>query len=71
MDGLGGNLYEILGVPPRAGGEEIRRAWARRVREHTPDDSPEANMRINEARAVLMDPIATRRVRPRARLRRV
>ena len=51
-----GNHYEVLGIAEDASPEEIKRAWARGVREHTPDRDPEGNRRLNEARAALLDP---------------
>lgn len=61
------DLYQILGVPPHAGTEEIRRAHKRLVRLHHPDrasrqaspETSEAEMkRINHAASVLLDPSA-------------
>lgn len=50
--------YDTLGVAPTATAEEIKRAWARLVRVHTPDKDPERNRLISEAKATLMDPKA-------------
>jgi molecular chaperone DnaJ len=58
----GRNLYEVLGVDPRATQEEIKQAYRRLARETHPDvrrDDPHATERfkeINEAYAVLSDP---------------
>lgn len=50
--------YETLGVAERADESEIKRAWARLVRQHTPDQDPEGNRRLNEAKSTLLDPLA-------------
>ena len=50
--------YSTLGIEHSANESEIKRAWARLVRIHTPDQDPEENRRINEAKTVLLDPIA-------------
>lgn len=53
--------YEVLGIPRDATPEEIRRAWAQKLREHPPDRDPVGNQRINEAKRTLLDPKARRR----------
>ena len=45
----------MLGVPQSATPDEIKRAWARLVRVHSPDKDPEGNRRINEAKSTLLD----------------
>lgn len=55
------DLYEVLGVPPDASGEEIKRAYRRLARQYHPDVSqdPEADRRfkeINLAYQTLSDP---------------
>lgn len=55
------NHYETLGVAPDATDADIKRAWARKVREHPPEKDAEANQRINEAKQVLLDPKARAR----------
>jgi len=56
------DLYEILGVDPRASQDEIRQAYRRLAREAHPDvrrDDPQATEQfkeINEAYAILSDP---------------
>jgi curved DNA-binding protein CbpA len=40
--GLGPDLYEVLGVPREASGEEVTRAWRRRARAEHPDAHPAA-----------------------------
>lgn len=52
------NFYEVLGVAFDADESEIKRAWARLVRVHTPDVDPDGNRRIGEAKATLLDPRA-------------
>jgi curved DNA-binding protein CbpA len=51
------NLYQILGVSPRATQEEIRRRYRQLVKEMHPDrnegEEGEAIRRVNEAHAVL------------------
>ncbi len=55
------NHYEVLGVAPGATDDEIKRAWARKVREHPPDKDARTNQHINEAKRVLLDPKARAR----------
>ncbi|RYG36900.1 tetratricopeptide repeat protein [bacterium] len=50
--------YEVLGVERDADETAIKRAWARMVRQHPPDQDPEGNRRLNEAKAILLDPRA-------------
>src|SRR5258706_352237 len=55
------DYYEILGVPPSASSQDIRRAYRKLAREWHPDNnkSPDATGRMQEiieARAVLGDP---------------
>ncbi|RYG47857.1 tetratricopeptide repeat protein [bacterium] len=47
--------YEVLGVERDADEATIKRAWARMVRQHPPDQDPEGNRRLNEAKATLLD----------------
>lgn len=60
------DYYEILGVRPEAGREEIKRAYRRMARAHHPDvagnqfDAEERFKRINEANEVLSDPAKRR-----------
>jgi curved DNA-binding protein CbpA len=57
------SYYEILGVPPTASEAEIRRAYARLVRQYHPDNNPgdpeavRMTILINEAWEVLRDPV--------------
>ncbi|MHB1584208.1 MAG: molecular chaperone DnaJ [Acidimicrobiales bacterium] len=57
-----GDLYEVLGVRPDAGDDEIKRAYRRKARQHHPDANagdPEAEARFKEvsfAYEVLRDP---------------
>lgn len=51
-------LYELLQIGPNADASEVKRAWARMVRQHPPDKDPEMNRQLNEAKATLLDPIA-------------
>lgn len=53
--------YEILGIARSATADDIRRAWAEKLREHPPDKDPVGNQRINEAKRTLLDPQARRR----------
>lgn len=50
--------YETLGVTPSAEPSEIKLAWARLIRIHTPDQDPDANRHVTEAKSVLLDPVA-------------
>jgi len=52
------SLYEVLGVPPTATGEEIRAAYRRAARRVHPDagGSQRAFRQVNEAYRVLSDP---------------
>ena len=52
------NYYEVLGVEVDADESTIKKAWAKLVRLHTPDNDPEGNRRIGEAKGVLLDPRA-------------
>lgn len=55
--------YEVLGVTPAASGEELRRAYLAQARRHHPDTGGDAAAmtRLNEAWAVLSDPVQRRR----------
>lgn len=55
--------YDVLGVRPDATPAEVRRAYLDRAREHHPDAGgrPEAMTAVNEAWAVLSDPVRRRR----------
>ena len=60
------SLYGLLGVSPDASADEIRRAYYRAARQLHPDVNPEADAaaamrRLNDAWAVLGDPVARRR----------
>ncbi len=50
--------YDLLAVAPTATADEIKRAWARKMREHPPDKDPAGNQAINEAKQTLLDPLA-------------
>ena len=59
------SLYGLLGVPPDASADEIRRAYYRAARQLHPDVNPDADAaaamrRLNDAWAVLGDPAARR-----------
>jgi curved DNA-binding protein CbpA len=59
-------LYGLLGVSPDAPPDEIRRAYYRAARQLHPDVNPQADAaaamrRLNDAWAVLGDPVARRR----------
>ncbi len=47
---------EILGVGWKAGPEEIREAYLRKVKEHPPDRDPEEFEKIRDAYEILSDP---------------
>ena len=53
--------YDILGVPPSASADEVKRAYHRRAREHHPDvqvgASGDPMVEVNAAWAVLGDPV--------------
>jgi len=49
------NLYELLGIERLASQEEIKRAYFRMVRKHTPEHDPEMFMRIRNAYEKLSD----------------
>jgi hypothetical protein len=55
-------FYEVLGVPADASAAELRRAYLDRARQHHPDAGgrPEAMTAVNEAWAVLSDPVRRR-----------
>jgi hypothetical protein len=60
------SLYGLLGVPPDASADEIRRAYYRAARQLHPDVNPEADAdaamrRLNDAWAILGDPVARER----------
>lgn len=48
--------YDVLGVDRAASADEIKKAWAKLIRIHTPDKDPEGNRRLNEAKTTLLDP---------------
>jgi hypothetical protein len=56
--------YEILGVPPSASADEVKRAYHRMAREHHPDvgvgGSGDPMVEVNAAWAVLGDPLSRR-----------
>jgi hypothetical protein len=56
--------YDVLGVPPSASADEVRRAYHRRAREHHPDvhvgGSGDPMVEVNAAWAVLGDPVRRR-----------
>lgn len=56
------DYYSILGVPPDAGGDEIKKAYRECARKYHPDlgGSHERMLLVNEAFAVLSDPLARR-----------
>ena len=48
--------YAILGIPDTASPEEVRRAYARLVRQHPPESDPAGFAQIRRAYEVLRDP---------------
>jgi curved DNA-binding protein CbpA len=58
------NYYEVLGVERTASGDEIRRAYRRRIAEVHPDKpggDEAATRAVEEARTILLDPLARAR----------
>jgi hypothetical protein len=55
------NPYTILGVDPKAGDEEIRKAWLDKVRKFPPETAPEKFREIRQA----YDAISTHTLRLR------
>ena len=57
-------LYDVLGVPPSASADEVKRAYHRMAREHHPDvgagGSGDPMVKVNAAWAVLGDPVSRR-----------
>jgi curved DNA-binding protein CbpA len=54
--------YAVLGLDPTAAPDDIRRAWLELARRHHPDHGgdPAAMQRVNEAWAVVGDPVRRR-----------
>jgi len=52
----------VLGVPPTADEQEIKRGYARQVRAHPPETDPEGFQRITEAFELLRDPVQRARI---------
>lgn len=52
------SYYDVLGITQTASTDEVKRAWARKMREHPPDSDPAGNQAINEAKRTLLDPQA-------------
>jgi len=50
------SYFEILGVDENASENEIRRAYARKIREYPPEKDPKNFQKIREAYEILMDP---------------
>ncbi len=59
---MDGEPYEVLGVARDASAAEVRKAYFRLVRVHSPEDSPEEFARISAAYQVLSDPAARQRL---------
>ena len=51
-------LYQTLDISPQALAEEIKRAYYRLVRKHSPEKDPERFKQIREAYETLSDPKA-------------
>lgn len=47
--------FEVLGVSESATADEIKRAWARKVKEYPPGTAASMNQRVNEAKRTLLD----------------
>ena len=47
---------EVLGIPPNATEEQIRAAYLAKVKEHSPERSPEEFERIRDAYEAMRDP---------------
>ncbi len=48
--------YQLLGIPPEAGDEEIRAAYLRKVKEYPPDRAPREFEKVRDAYDLLRDP---------------
>lgn len=48
--------YQVLGIPPEAGDEEIRAAYLRKVKEYPPDRAPREFEKVRDAYEILRDP---------------
>lgn len=61
----GCDYYDLLEIQPTASAEEVRRAYRRRIAEVHPDKphvgNPELARSLDEARSVLLDPVARAR----------
>ena len=47
---------EVLGIPPNATEEQIRAAYLAKVKEHSPERSPEEFEKVRDAYETLRDP---------------
>lgn len=68
MSGTAGDHYQTLGVARAATAAEIRTAYFKLVRVHTPEDAPERFQAISEAYRVLSDPEERKRYDATVRL---
>ncbi|MBZ5623619.1 MAG: J domain-containing protein [Acidobacteriia bacterium] len=48
--------YQVLGIPPEAGDEEIRAAYLRKVKEYPPDRAAREFEKVRDAYEILHDP---------------
>jgi DnaJ-domain-containing protein 1 len=50
------NPFQVLGIAPEAGDEEIRAAYLRKVKQYPPDRAPQEFEKVRDAYETLRDP---------------